>query len=216
MCAPRSHAAPAGPYLWIAAAAKEGGATPVGVFVKEGAPELVEACDAAGLSYVQLHGDDARAGLSKIPMKLGAIWVVSADAGGKIQGYLPGQKEDEDQAAVMLERGGGNKYGEKNPMTAAFNFVTGGRRTVDYILVDGIKAGSGETFDWKNLKSPRGCSRKGWALAGGLDPDNVAEAIKITRPNIVDTSSGVCGPDGIRKDQARIDAFIAAVRSSTV
>mmetsp|Transcript_57369 Transcript_57369/g.181623 ORF Transcript_57369/g.181623 Transcript_57369/m.181623 type:complete len:86 (+) Transcript_57369:443-700(+) len=61
--------------------------------VQEGAPELVEACDAAGLSYVQLHGDDARAGLSKIPMKLGAIWVVSADAGGKIQVEQPPASE---------------------------------------------------------------------------------------------------------------------------
>ena len=78
-----------------------------------------------------------------------------------------------------------------NPVTAAIDWVNGPRRTVDWVLVDGVVAGSGETYDWNELKAPKGASRKGWILAGGLDPENVSEAIMTTRPTGVDVASGV-------------------------
>ena len=55
-------------------------------------------------------------------------------------------------------------------MSARLTLPRGPRRTIDWLLVDGVTAGSGEAFDWTNLKVPRGCSRKGWILAGGLNP----------------------------------------------
>ncbi len=54
----------------IAAVARDGGATPVGVFVSESADAIAEACQAAGLPVAQLHGDGARAAMLLLPSAL--------------------------------------------------------------------------------------------------------------------------------------------------
>ena len=56
----------------IFAAARDGGAEPVGVFVEENAEQIVEACQATGLRIVQLHGTNARKALPKLPLELQA------------------------------------------------------------------------------------------------------------------------------------------------
>lgn len=69
--------------------------------------------------------------------------------------------------------------------------------------------GNGVTFDWHLLDAlDPGLS---YMLSGGLDADNVAEALALTRPFGIDASSGVESAPGI-KDPARIRAFIAAIR----
>lgn len=60
------------------------------------------------------------------------------------------------------------------------------------ILLDHGAGGTGEAFDWSLARS---CSRP-FFLAGGLTPENVAEAIAVVRPYGVDTSSGVETADG--------------------
>ena len=70
--------------------------------------------------------------------------------------------------------------------------------------------GSGETFDWNRV--PAGMPRP-VILAGGLTPDNVAAAIRATRPYAVDVSSGVEHARGI-KSADRINAFMKGVASS--
>jgi len=65
--------------------------------------------------------------------------------------------------------------------------------------------GDGRSCDWLTLGQPQGDPRFG--LAGGLDPDNVAEAIKIVRPYLVDVCSGVESSPGV-KDHRRICDFI--------
>ena len=54
----------------IAAVARDGGATPVGVFVNENADEIADACEAARLPVAQLHGDGARAAMLLLPSAL--------------------------------------------------------------------------------------------------------------------------------------------------
>lgn len=80
------------------------------------------------------------------------------------------------------------------------------------LLLDSHRAGeaggSGETFDWQ-----RGATGEGWPpiiAAGGLNADNVGEAIRNMRPYAVDVSSGVESAPG-RKDPALMQAFVEAV-----
>lgn len=75
-----------------------------------------------------------------------------------------------------------------------------------YLLDPG--AGAGRTFDWDIA---RGIERSIY-LAGGLTPDNVANAIRLVRPFAVDVSSGVEQTPG-RKDRQKMIDFVCAVRS---
>jgi phosphoribosylanthranilate isomerase len=81
----------------------------------------------------------------------------------------------------------------------------------DFHLFDrrgkGLWGGTGESFDWGLLRGHR--SEIPDILAGGLRPDNVAEAIAITQPFAVDVASGVEAEPG-RKDHAAMRAFFEA------
>lgn len=69
--------------------------------------------------------------------------------------------------------------------------------------------GTGERFNWAAVPDAADIR---WILAGGLDPDNVAEAIAAVRPYAVDVSSGVERSRGV-KDSEKIRQFIHSVRS---
>ena len=85
--------------------------------------------------------------------------------------------------------------------------VVGGGRFV----YEGPHSGVGRAVDWE-LASVVAESGQ-MTLAGGLDPDNVADAIRTVRPFGVDVSSGVESSPGV-KDPARIRAFVEAVREA--
>lgn len=77
----------------------------------------------------------------------------------------------------------------------------------DMLLLDNGR-GTGESFDWENLDDVD----RLYYLAGGLSPDNVAEAVRRYTPYGVDVSTGV-ETDGV-KDYDKIKRFIEAVRAS--
>ena len=84
----------------------------------------------------------------------------------------------------------------------------------DQILIDAkapkgavLPGGNGVPFDWRLIAGRRWPVP--WMLAGGLTPQNVAEAIRLTGARQVDVSSGVESAPGV-KDAARIAAFVAA------
>jgi phosphoribosylanthranilate isomerase len=86
----------------------------------------------------------------------------------------------------------------------------------DWLLFDAKPAsdasapgGAGVVFDWDLL---RNIAAANWMLSGGLDPDNVAEALARTQAPAVDVSSGVERARGV-KDAEKIAAFVAAVRA---
>jgi phosphoribosylanthranilate isomerase len=73
--------------------------------------------------------------------------------------------------------------------------------------------GSGETFNWELAREAKERFGKPIILAGGLTPDNVADAIATVQPYAVDVSSGVEAEPG-RKDHAKLRAFIRAVQKA--
>jgi phosphoribosylanthranilate isomerase len=71
--------------------------------------------------------------------------------------------------------------------------------------------GTGETFDWRLVAGAKEFG-KPVILSGGLDPNNVAEAIRLVMPYAVDISSGVESEPG-KKDYSKMKEFIDNVRS---
>jgi phosphoribosylanthranilate isomerase len=87
----------------------------------------------------------------------------------------------------------------------------------DFHLFDrrgkGLWGGTGESFDWELLRGHR--SDVPDILAGGLRPENVADAIAVTQPYAVDVASGVETEPG-RKDHAAMAAFFEAAQPTGV
>lgn len=86
----------------------------------------------------------------------------------------------------------------------------------DWLLFDAkpapdatVPGGAGVVFDWELL---RNITAAKWMLSGGLDPENVAAALRQTQAPAVDVSSGVESARGV-KDAGKIAAFVAAVRA---
>ena len=79
----------------------------------------------------------------------------------------------------------------------------------DYLLFDAPVAGSGQTFDWGQLDTAE--LAQPFFIAGGLNEDNVEEAIQHFSPFAVDVSSGV-ETDG-QKDHEKIRRFIERVKN---
>lgn len=109
------------------------------------------------------------------------------------------------------------------PVLKAFNITDMGEydnlsknKDIVGFLFDAPKPGSGKTFDWDILTNIERKPDKLFILSGGLNAENVGEAIEKVRPNIVDVSSGVeyTNPDLKGKDPERIRGFINAVRKS--
>ncbi len=158
----------------------------VGVFASQ--PPAVIAAIAAqvGIDVVQLHAgtDDERVRAVRAATGL-EVWAVVRTA----DGILPqGTEELADEADALL---------------------------ID-AMVPGALGGSGVAVPWGRLGESLDAMATGHriVLAGGLTPENVAEAIGYVSPLIVDVSSGVESSPGV-KDSARIRAFIAAARATS-
>lgn len=86
---------------------------------------------------------------------------------------------------------------------------------VDRLLYDAapgvLPGGNGVAIDWTLLRGFR--HQIPWGLAGGLTPDNVAEAIRVSGAEMVDASSGLESAPGV-KDAGRIRAFVEAARTA--
>jgi phosphoribosylanthranilate isomerase len=158
----------------------------VGVFATQSPSEIADIASQVGLDVIQLHADADAERVEAVRAATGLeVWAVVRTA----DGTLPdGVDEVADAADAML---------------------------VD-TLVKGALGGTGTVMPWGILGESLDAMDVGHriVLAGGLTPDNVAEAISYVSPMIVDVSSGVESAPGV-KDHARIRAFIAAVRATS-
>ena len=80
-------------------------------------------------------------------------------------------------------------------------------------LFEGARSGIGQRPDWK--RAARLARRNEMVLAGGLGPDNVAEAVRQVRPWGVDVASGVESAPGV-KDAAAMSEFVRAARQAAM
>jgi phosphoribosylanthranilate isomerase len=75
-------------------------------------------------------------------------------------------------------------------------------------LYDYHQPGSGKSFDWQRFTPPT----RPWILAGGLNQDNIAHAIQLLKPTIVDVATGVEYETNIRKNPTKIINFMSIVK----
>lgn len=152
----------------------------VGVFVNPDDATLDSAIDAGQLAILQLH-DTSPARAAAIRARTGReIWAAVA------------VRTRGDLAAAAPFAGAADRilYDAKTPPGAV------------------LPGGMGVRFDWALLDGFR--HPLPWALSGGLDPLNAAEAVAATGATLLDVSSGVERAPGI-KDATKIRAFLAAV-----
>ena len=156
--------------------------TTVGVMVDPDDPLLEGALAAGRLGAVQLHGSEG-------PDRVAAI---------RSRFRVPVWKAISVRTRADLD--GARAY------AGAADFLLFDAKTPDGAALPG---GMGLRFDWKLLQDFR--APLPWGLSGGLDPSNVAEAVRITGAPLVDVSSGVESAPGV-KDVDKIAAFCEAVR----
>ena len=95
--------------------------------------------------------------------------------------------------------------------------IEGFKGAVDRILldawVDGQQGGTGKTFDWALVQKAKACGIP-LMLAGGLNPENVQDAVETAEPDGIDAASGV-EKDGHprRKDIEKMKLFISRAKS---
>lgn len=162
-----------------------GRALAVGVFVNSPAEEIAQIADQLKLDAVQLHGDEPASILRALPQR----------------------------RVIKAFRVGSDGLA---PLRAWFDDAMRGALYPEAVLIDGCRpgeyGGTGQIADWSAAAAyTRTPNMPPLVLAGGLRPENVAEAIVQVRPTAVDTAGGVETAPGIKCPNL-INAFVAAAR----
>ena len=161
----------------------------IGVFVNESPDRVAEIAARVGLTGVQLQGDESAAQLPEFRQAVGKRRIIKTVQASRLLAegqdeWTPNLKSPGHIDAVLLDSGSAAKPG-----------------------------GTGIPFDWeKALPLARTIqSAAPLIVAGGLNPQNVGEALRLFHPWGVDVVSGVEREPG-KKDEVKLREFIAAVR----
>jgi phosphoribosylanthranilate isomerase len=197
----------------------------IGVFVNAEQSTVTSIAKGAALHGIQLHGDeqpDFIAAISKTLHKTSSLTVTELIQELRRSG-------DHELADIMVQAAitlpptiliRARRFDDQG-VAAIANDLTACRTAgdaPDAILVDALSpgryGGTGGSVSWIGLTDhPRWLGDTPLILAGGLTPDNVAEAIRIVRPHGVDVASGVESAPG-KKDPVKVRDFIAAARAA--
>lgn len=176
----------------------------VGVFQDQPLEYILEIVAAAQLDVVQLHGKEPLHWASQIPVPVVRVFHVGVDGEGLKDIAQPGLHK-----FILLDalRSDGLSGGSGKRVDLAL-----ARSVVDAGEI--ASKGSDQTASngHVNGKVSAPVARLPIVLAGGLTPDNVAEAVATVLPWAVDVSSGVENPDGSGKDLEKLSAFIRAAK----
>ena len=159
----------------------------VGVFVDSDAGTINRISQQVGLSMVQLHGNEPAeiVGMIDLPC-IKAFRIRDENWFEQVRRWLSSVRQADKVKAILLDT-----------------------------YKPGIAGGTGEQFNWQWVVQARqgGFLKESppIILSGGLNPDNVAQAIRIVKPYAVDASSGVEDTPGI-KNIEKVKSFINAVR----
>ncbi len=161
-------------------------ASVIGVFVDATQEEIVNAVVKLNLKGVQLHGDET-------PAMIGALRVALGGTGRTVFIIKAFRMQDEQTLARMHEY----------------------KDVVDYFLLDSYHpeqpGGTGERFNWDLAVKAKELGKPIF-LAGGLNPENVKEAVKKTAPFAVDVASGV-EKSPKKKDLEKLKEFITHAKN---
>src|SRR5579864_2558016 len=156
----------------------------IGVFLDAGAMGIRHVLSEVDLTGIQMHGE--------------------GDFPAEVYSYLPADRRDRlrKMKTVIVQEAFETRVD-------AYAAVAG---VIDTWLFDS-GAGSGQTFDWQSARKQLGERRGQFVIAGGLNPENVGDAIRTFRPWGVDVVSGV-EREPRRKDPEKLKSFVAAVRKA--
>lgn len=160
----------------------------VGVFVNESAERMAAVLDEVGLDLAQLSGDE-------VPRLVGDA--ASPIYGRSYKAIKPSSVEEAEAEAEWFTAP------LLNPHSSIVNRQPG-------LMIEGyhptLHGGTGETGDWE-IAARLAHQQERLMLAGGLTPDNVADAVRQVRPFAVDVASGVEAAPG-QKDHDKVRRFI--------